>query len=179
MTSMELGTTTHDNRDGACTMRRPRFRMMAALLAALQLCTACFTYVPPKGAPAPGAAVALDLTDQGRIAHSKALGPGILRVAGVLTGMDGDRYVIDVASVLPIRGQELPVSGVRVTLSPSEVTDVRVRTLSKKRTAWVIGGAVAIVTTFLITKGFKAGTTPPEGPPGSGGPDQYRGSGGS
>lgn len=169
----------HDDRGGASTMRRPRFRLIAALVATLQLCTACFTYVPPKGAPAPGAAVALDLTDQGRIAHSKALGPGILRVAGALKGMEGDRYVIDVSSVTPIRGQELPVSGVRVTLSPSDVTDVRVRTLSKKRTAWVIGGAVAIVATFLITKGFKAGTTPPADPPGSGGPDQYRGSGGS
>lgn len=160
-------------------MRRPRFRLTAALVAVLQLCTACFTYVPPRGAPAPGAAIALDLTDQGRIAHSKALGPGILRVAGALKGMDGDRYVIDVTSVTPIRGQELPVSGVSVTLASGDVTDVRVRTLSKKRTALVVGGAVAIVATFLITKGFKSGTTPPEGPPGSGGPDQYRGSGGS
>jgi len=170
-----------DDGDGAATMRRPRLRALrsgATLLAALHLFTACYTYVPPAVTPTPGAAIALDLTDEGRIAHTAALGPGILRVTGVLKGMDGDRYVLDVASVTPIRGQELPVSGVRVTLGKRDVTDVRVRTLSKKRTAWVVGSALAVVVTFIVTKGFRAGSTPPVDPGGGGGPDQYRGSGG-
>jgi len=123
--------------------------------------------------------VQLELTDEGRVAHSARIGPGILRVAGTLRQMEGERYLVDVASVLPIRGQELPVSGINVSLGPRDVTDVRVRTLSRTRTAWVVGTALAVIVTFIATKGFKAGSTPPEGPGGGGGPDQYRGSSGS
>ena len=32
-----------------------------------------------------------EATDEGRIAHTAALGPGILRVTGMLKGMEGDR----------------------------------------------------------------------------------------
>lgn len=160
---------------GARVARRSSLRLTAALVAVLHLCTACFTYVPPRTAPAPGAPVLFELTDAGRVTHSARLGPGILRVAGALKNMEGDRYVVDVANVTPIRGQELPVSGISVTLAPQDVSDVRVRTLSKARTAWVIGTALAVVVTFVVTKGFKAGNTPPEGPPDGGGPDNYRG----
>jgi hypothetical protein len=64
------------------------------------------------------------------------------------------------------------VSGVKVTLSPSDVTETRVRKLSKKRTFLVIGGALATVVTFFVTKGFRSGSTPPDGSGGGGGGDQ-------
>ncbi len=156
--------------------RRARWRATAGLLGVAQLCTACFTYVPPRTAPVAGAPIRLELTDEGRVAHAARIGPGILRMAGTLKGMEGDRYLIDVASVTPIRGQDLPVSGVSVSLGPRDVTDLRVRTLSRRRSAVVIGSALAVVVTFVVTKGFKAGQTPPEGPPSPGGPDQSRGS---
>ncbi len=160
---------------GAPMARRSPLRLTAALVAVLHLCTACFSYVPPRTAPAAGAPVQFELTDQGRVTHSARLGPGILRVAGALKAMEGDRYIVDVASVTPIRGQDLPVSGISVSLGPQDVTDVRVRTLSRTRTAWVAGTALVVVVTFLVTKGFRAGSTPPEGPPDGGGPDNYRG----
>lgn len=169
---MDHGNTMPDDRGGVSATRRPRLRGAVAMLGALHLFSACYTYVPARPAPAPGAAVALELTDTGRVAHAAALGPGILKVMGALGGMDGDRYIIDVTAVQPIRGQELPVSGVTVTLGPSDVTDVRVRTLSRRRTAMVVGAALAIIVTFFATKGFKSGSTPPEGPGGGGGPDQ-------
>ncbi|ODT03638.1 MAG: hypothetical protein ABS52_08515 [Gemmatimonadetes bacterium SCN 70-22] len=106
------------------------------------------------------------------MAHAAALGPGILKVMGALKAMEGDRYVVDVTAVTPIRGQELPVSGVAVTLGPGDVADVQVRKLSRKRTAIAIGTALAVVVTFFATKGFKTGSTPPAGPDGGGGPDQ-------
>jgi len=160
---------------GASVARRSPLRLTAAVVAILQLCTACFTYVPPRTAPAPGAPMLFELTDEGRVTHSARLGPGILRVSGALKNMEGDRYVVDVSNVTPIRGLELPVSGIRVTLGPEDINDVRVRTLSRKRTAWLVGSALAVVVTFLLTEGFKAGSTPPEGPPDGGGPDNYRG----
>jgi len=157
--------------------RRPRLRLTAVLVGVVHLCSACFTYVPARTAPARGAPVRIELTDEGRVAHAATIGPGVLRVDGTLKELSGDRYVVDVASVTPIRGPALPVSDISVTLGPRDVTDVRVRAISRKRTAITVGTAVAIVVTFLATKGFRAGSTPPEGPPGSGGPDQYRGVG--
>ena len=168
---------TLNHAGGAPTARRPRFRLTAALLAVWYVCSACFTYVPaPQApapqAPAPGRDLSLELTDTGRVAHASALGPGILRVAGTLRAMEGDRYVIDVTSVQPLRGQELPVTGVRVTLAPSDVTGARVRTLSRRRTVLVVGAAVVTVVVFFVTKGFRAGSTPPDGSRSGGGPDQ-------
>lgn len=169
---MNGSTILRHDRGGVSATRRPRLRAAVALLAALHLFSACYTYVPARPSPAPGAALALELTDTGRVVHSAALGPGILRVTGALKGMDGDKYVVDVSAVKPIRGQELPVTGITVSLAPGDVTDVRERTFSRKRTAAVIGTAMAVIVTFLATKGFKSGQTPPEGPPGDGGPDQ-------
>ena len=157
---------------GAPTARRPRFRLTAALLAVWYVCSACFTYVPAPQAPAPGRDLSLELTDTGRVAHARALGPGILRVAGKLRGMEGDRYVVDVTAVQPLRGLELPVTGVRVTLGPSDVTGARVRTLSRTRTVLVVGAAVVTVVVFFVTKGFRAGSTPPDGSGKGGGPNQ-------
>jgi hypothetical protein len=115
------------------------------------------------------------LSDEGRVAHAARIGPGILQLTGALRRMDGERFVIDVGSVTPIRGSRLPVSGVEVALGPRDLTDTRVRTVSRKRTGLLVGGALAVIVTFFVTEGFTAGHTPPEGPPGPGGPDQSRG----
>ncbi len=175
MVRPDQGVTTGG---GAPLARRPRWRLTAALVGVLHLCTACFTYVPAGPAPAAGAPVRLELSDEGRVAHAATIGPGILRVDGRLRAVDGNRYTVDVSNVTPIRGQALPVSDISVTLGPRDVTDVRVRALSRRRTAITVGAAVAIIAAFLASKGFRTGSTPPEGPPGDGGPDQYRGVGG-
>lgn len=163
---------TRDAGGGVRLARSHRWRAAAWLLAGLHLLTSCYAWVPVSPSVAPGAPLSLELTDEGRLAHTAALGPGVLRAGGVLTRMDGDRYVLDVGTVKPIRGPELPVSGISVSFGPRDVTDVRIRTLSRKRTGIVIGTAVAIVAAFLIGKGFSSGSTPADdkGPPG--GPDQ-------
>lgn len=155
--------------------RRPRARLVAAGLAVLHLCTACQAYVPPRTQPATGASMQFQLSDEGRVTHAPRIGPGVLQVTGALRRMDGERYVIDVASVTPIRGPQLPVSGIEVPLAPRDIIETRVRTVSRKRTGLLIGGALAVIVTFFVTEGFSAGYTPPEGPPGPGGPDQSRG----
>lgn len=161
---------------GARTVRRPSVRLVAGGLAVLHLCTACQTYVSPRTQPTAGAPMQFQLSDEGRVTHAARLGPGILQLTGALRRMDGERYVIDVASVTPIRGPRLPVSGIEVALGPRDLTDTRVRTVSRKRTGLLIGGALAVIVAFFVTEGFSAGYTPPEGPPGPGGPDQWRGS---
>lgn len=157
---------------GGAFRRPPRFRTGAALLAVLHLGTACQASLPVAAPPPPGRVVSFELTDTGRLRHAPAIGPAILRVAGTVHRVMGDSLVVDVASVKPVRGPELPVSGVRIAVASSERQDLRERRLSKRRTAWTVGVVLATVVTFVVTKGFRAGYTPPEGPPGSGGPDQ-------
>lgn len=157
-------------------LRRPRARVVAAGLAVLQLFAACQVYVPPRTQPTTGASMQFQLSDEGRVTHASRIGPGIRQLTGALRRMEGERYVIDVASVTPIRGPRLPVSGIEVALGPRDLTDARVRTVSRKRTGLLIGGALALIVTFFVTEGFSAGHTPAEGPEGPGGPDQSRGS---
>jgi hypothetical protein len=116
--------------------------------------------------------VALEVNDEGRVALNRPLGPGIWRVQGTLAAVEGDDYVVDALSVTPIRGQELPVSGVRVRLSQRYVTRLDERRFSRSRTAIVFGSAVAVVAAFFLTKGFTRGHTPPENTGGGTGPDQ-------
>lgn len=154
--------------------RRSRARAAATLVVAMPLIAACYSYVPPTTSLPTNAPMRFELSDEGRVTHAPTLGPGILQVNGTLQRMEGDRYVVAVGSVKPIRGPQLPVDGIRVTLGRADLADTRVRTLSRKRTGLLIGGALAVIATFLIADGFSAGYTPPEGPP-DGGPDQSRG----
>src|SRR5512134_3885601 len=131
---MAGGVNTHSARGGVGLARSHRWRAAAGLLAGLHLFSSCYAWVPVSPSVAPGAPLSLELTDEGRLAHAAALGPGVVRAGGVLTRMDGDRYVLDVGTVKPIRGPELPVSGISVSFGPRDVTDVRIRTLSRRRT---------------------------------------------
>ena len=50
-------------------------RPVAIVVAVLHLCTACYSYVPVRSAPQPGAQVALEVTDEGRVALREKIGP--------------------------------------------------------------------------------------------------------
>lgn len=151
-------------------VRRP----LAVLLGTLHLCTACYQYVPIRSAPTVGSRVALEINDDGRIALRDQLGPGIVRLEGRLSAVYGDSMVVEALNVTQIRGQALPVANVLVRVSPQHVERMDERRLSRSRTWLVIGGAAAIVATFLLSGGFGGRTPtnkPPDGPP----IDEYRG----
>lgn len=149
-------------------------RVGALLLGALQLfSTACYAYVPVRTSPPAGAHLALDLTDAGRQALARALGPNITRVEGTLVTMQDSAWVIDATSVVQGSRMSLPVEGIRVTVQPSYATRVDERRLSRKRTWLTFGTAALVVVGLFLGTDFFGRSTPPEGPP-DGGPDQYR-----
>lgn len=156
-------------------MRWKGRRLVAVLVGALQLLTACYQFVPVRSAPSVGSYVALDINDDGRVALRDQLGPGIARLEGRLAQVDSDGMVVDVSSVTQIRGQAVPVDSVRVRVSQGHVERMDERRLSRTRTWIMIGGAVAIVTAFFVGKGAVGRSTPPENPPGGPPIDQYRG----
>ena len=147
-------------------------RSVAVSIGVLHFCTACYTYTPVQSAPRPGAQVALEVTDEGRVALNDKIGPGVVRLEGTLAGVEGDSLLVDASAVRQLRGYISELGGIRVQLPQKYVTRMEERQFSRRRTLLVVGGIVAAVAAFFITKGFSSRSTPPEDPGDGGGPDQ-------
>ena len=145
-------------------------RSVAVTVGVLHVCTACFSYAPVQTPPRPGTQVALEVTDEGRVALSEKIGPGVVRLEGTLAGVDGDALLVDASAVRQVRGYITDLGGVRVTLPRRFVTRMDERRLSRTRTMLVIGGVVAVVAGFFAVK-LSGRNTPGDEDPG-GGPDQ-------
>lgn len=146
-------------------------RSIAVAVGVLHFCTACYAYAPVRTPPPAGTQVALEVTDEGRVALNDKIGPGVVRLEGTLAGVEGDELLVDASAVQQVRGYISDLGGVRVRLPQRYVTRIDQRQLSRKRTLLVAGGIVAAVATFFIAKGFSGRSTPPENT-GGGGPDQ-------
>ena len=145
-------------------------RSTALAVGLLHVCTACFSYAPVQATPRPGAQVALEVTDEGRVALSDRIGPGVVRLEGTLAGVEGDDLLVDATAVRQVRGYITDLGGVRVRVARRHVSRVDERRLSRSRTLLVIGGVVAVVATFFAIKIGGKGTPGDEDP--GGGPDQ-------
>ncbi|MGQ0647805.1 MAG: hypothetical protein ACT4P7_09555 [Gemmatimonadaceae bacterium] len=137
------------------------------------LSTACYVYAPVRTAAPAGAHLAVEVNDEGRAALTRALGPGVLRFEGRLVSQENGGYVLDATSVTQGRST-LPVDGIRVAVSPAQLTRVDERRLSRKRTWMTVGAAALAVAGFFFTSGFFGRQTPPDEPGTPPGPDQSR-----
>jgi hypothetical protein len=163
---------------GATTRGRPVARALACALVATQL--ACYAWVPAAagesagaaaGALAPGARVALEVNDPGRVALASTLAPSITRVEGTLVDARGEELVLALAGYTQIRGGYTQLTGDTVRVRREHVAAVRQRRLSRRRTLFAIGTGVAVVVAFLAARGIGGRGVPGEGDDG-GGPDQ-------
>jgi hypothetical protein len=145
-------------------------RAVAVAVGVLHLCTACYSYAPVQRTPQPGAQVALEVTDEGRVALNEKIGPGVVRLEGTLAGVEGDELLVDASSVRQVRGYVTDLGGVRVRLPQRYVTKMDERRFSRSRTLIVAGSVVAVVAAFFATK-ISGRSTPGDKDPG-GGPDQ-------
>ena len=145
-------------------------RQVAVVVGVLHFCTACYAYVPVKSTPTPGAQVALEVTDEGRVALNEKIGPGVVRLEGTLAGVEGDEILVDADAAKQVQGYVSELGGVRVRLPQRYITRIDQRQFSKKRTLLVVGGVVAVVAAFFATK--LSGKSTPSGEDPGGGPDQ-------
>jgi len=145
-------------------------RPVAIVVGVLHLCTACYSYVPVRSTPTPGAQVALEVTDEGRVALNDKIGPGVVRLEGTLAGVEGDEILVDASAAKQIQGYISELGGVRVRLPQRYVTRMDQRQLSRSKTLLVVGGIVAVVATFFAVK--ISGKSTPSGEEPGGGPDQ-------
>lgn len=145
-------------------------RSIAVAVGVLQVCTACFSYAPVQTTPRPGAQVAIEVTDEGRVALNEKIGPGVVRLEGTLAGVEGEELLIDASAVRQVRGYITDLGNVRVRLPRTYITRLEERRLSRSRSLLVVGGVVAVVAGFFATK-IGGHSTPGDKDPG-GGPDQ-------
>lgn len=149
-----------------------RSRPIAILAVVLQLSTtACYSYTTVQTAPPPGTQVALEVTDEGRVALRDKIGPGVVRLEGTMAGVDSSGLLVDAQAVRQVKGYISDLGGVRVTLPRQYVTRIDERRFNTSRTLIVAGAIVGVVAAFILAKGFGGRGTPPEGT-GGGGPDQ-------
>lgn len=145
-------------------------RSVAVGLGVLHASTACYAYAPVRTTPHPGAQVALEVSDEGRVALNEKIGPGVVRLEGTLAGVEGDELVVDASAVRQLRGYLSELGGVRVRLPQRYVTRIDERRFSRTRTLVVAGGIVGAVVAFFATR-LSGRSTPSDQEPG-GGPDQ-------
>lgn len=143
-------------------------RASVAIVLLLPYLTGCYQHVPVSHtALSPGADVSVRLTDQGRVALSESLGPGVLDLGGRVAARTDSSVVLSVHSVryadlgVPVRW-----AGERVEIAYPLIGNTRERRLSRTRTAvmaaLVVAGVVA--SSFIAIRGF-GGDPPPERPP--------------
>ena len=130
---------------------RGRHRAWLALAPAVALAGGCYVYTPLNPTqPEPGARLALDLNDEGRVAMATSVGPEVARVEGALVGSSGTEYVIQVSDVLGLGGTRTRWSGETVSVRQEHVKRIRERRFSGTRTAVVVGGAVAALVGVVL-----------------------------
>src|SRR5690242_6596902 len=117
-------------------------RSTAITVGVLHVCTACYSYAPVETTPSPGAQVALEVTDEGRVALRDKIGPGVVRLEGTLAGVEGGELLVDADAVRQVRGYISDLGGVRVRLPRQYVTRIDERRLSRTKTLLVAGSIV-------------------------------------
>ena len=150
-------------------------RLLCLLVAcsALSAVDGCYVYAPVQGTtPVIGQTMLLSISDRGRVELGERLGPGVAKIEGRVSSVDGDQLIVDVLGMEYISGETSRWSGESMRLNRNFVEGLATRTLSKKRT-WIAVGVTAVALTAFIAShgliGFFTGErdTPPEPPPGS------------
>lgn len=127
-------------------------RTLPALLAMLSLSSACYSYVPVDTTPVAGERVQLEISDQGRVALTDRLGPGITRIEGRYAGAAEDQMLVDVSAVEALRGERTRWAGEQMRVPRAYVARVNTRELARGRTTLLAGGiAVGIVALAVST----------------------------
>lgn len=126
----------------------------------------CYTLQPIGGVePKPGAKLAFEVNDAGRVALGGSMGPEIAQVEGILVEKDNEGYLLAVSNVRLLRGGEQVWSGEKVRLNNQYLGPAYARKFSMGRSIGLgvvtIGGFGAILaTTSLLGIGQDDGGGP-------------------
>lgn len=123
------------------------FRGIGVVVVSMLL-AGCYTLQPARGVtPEPGAKIAFDINDAGRVALGGTMGPEIWQIEGQLVEKDATQYIVAVSMVHLARGGEQVWTGERVPIKTEYVSSVYQRKFSATKTALLAGAGVALVAT--------------------------------
>lgn len=129
-----------------------RHLILGGLLVAAQ---GCYTYVPVStNVPPTGERVALHISDRGRVELADRLGPGVVRVEGMVARTDSTDYVVNLHRIAQIGSGTSRWSGEAVRVNRNYVNGIELRQLSRGRTVLVAGVVTAGVVAFIATRGI-------------------------
>lgn len=134
----------------------------------LGVANGCYSYVPVASAPTSGV-VSLLLTDTGRVALGRTLGPTVEKIEGAVESSTDSAYVLRMQSVTFFNGQRSGWMGERVVVGKQYVTNPSKREFSTGKTTLAVAGGIAAVIAFIAGRGL-LGSGNPDGDPGGGGP---------
>lgn len=125
--------------------------------------TGCSTLEPVQGpAPEPGARMAFDVTDVGRVALGGAMGPEIVQVEGQLLGREDGAYLVAVSGVTYLRGGHQTWSGEMVRLRPEHVGNMYERRANTGRSIALGAATVGGFTAFILGRTLVASGQDPD-----------------
>ena len=128
----------------------------------------CYSYVPLGGTrpeTAPGARVAIELTDEGRVGMAPQVGPEADRIEGKVLAQSDSAYELGVSMLIGLYGAESKWSGEKVAVRKEYVRRLTVRRFSAWRTAVAVGSVSAAVLTFVLTRSLLGGGSGPDTAP--------------
>lgn len=147
-------------------------RVPVGFVGLAMLCGGCYVNQPlmdASPAPAPGSRLVLELTDAGRVAMGRQLGPEVATVEGALVEASDSQFVLGVSSIVNLWGVPTRWEGERVAFNTGFVRRMFARRLSPGRTAVTVAGATAGFVAFVLTRNLLGGgnASDPNKPPGS------------
>jgi len=136
-------------------------------LGLLQLLTACYTQGPLTApVPAPETRIVAQVTDSGDVAMGNALGPGAVKVEGVIAAADADAWRLRMVRVDYRGGTSTLWNRELVSFPRSTLANPTQKRLDKQRT-WLAAGLIT-GTALLAARLFGAvggGANPETQPP--------------
>jgi hypothetical protein len=131
-----------------------RRRRAGIVLACVSVVNAsCYEYQPLSGtSPTAGQHVEFVLSDSGRVALGQQLGPGVLRVDGLLRQVRDGAYEVGVDHITTISGGSANWGGESVRIPIADVSQAGLRSLSRTRTALVAAAAVVGIGLFIASR---------------------------
>jgi hypothetical protein len=129
-------------------------RRAGIVLACVSVVNAsCYEYRPLYGtSPTAGQHVELVLSDSGRVALGPQLGPGVLRVDGLLRQVRDGVYEVGVDHITTVSGGSANWGGESVRIPIADVSQAGLRSLSRTRTVLVAAAVVVGIGLFIASR---------------------------
>jgi hypothetical protein len=136
---------------------------MATLTSLLPL-AGCYSYAPAvdRGRLVPATAVALRISDAGRVALASRFGDGVRTIEGKLQQAPDSVVRMSVTAVQYLDGRVQPWAGESVVISNGDIGVLETRSRSKTRTILIVGASVAALVLFIASRSlnvFGGGST--------------------